>query len=192
MKRLKDDLNYYVHRKFISVQCYQLEAHVYCHTNFIKIKLVKIDSFVNVITSPILMFTFIYSIVIYFILMSFLVKIILGFILLLFSCLLTFYFNVVEESLEIIKSINGVNYTTKNMLGKKVSKFINSSNFVINEAITMSQVISYLAVLTCESSKLTSSRQVNLILTHLLPRNDCLTFIYTHIHSFLNDEKINT
>ncbi|XP_015793072.1 phosphatidylinositol N-acetylglucosaminyltransferase subunit H [Tetranychus urticae] len=189
-KQNMDDIakNYHVCRKFESLKCFQIEAHVYSHSNFIQIKLFKTSSFKNSLLSlyNVIMFGIICLVCNFIHPMSLQLKILLVFTLTSILTLFILNFIIIEESLEIIRSIKGVNYYTKNMLGKETSKFIGSTNFVINEAITMFRVISYLAVLACESNQLTSSKQVNLIFTKMLPRNDCLEFIYTHIHHFLN------
>nr|CAH0102510.1 unnamed protein product [Daphnia galeata] len=94
------------------------------------------------------------------------------------------------ESLLVVKTV-GLQITTIFASGRKSAKFISWERIqgvVINETITMHQVLFYLAILLKYGHGTTT--EILPIFQHSLPRLDCLKKIYKSIHLIVNQYKV--
>jgi len=98
-----------------------------------------------------------------------------------FTSLLTY-----SESLLIVKNV-GIEITTVFASGRKATKFIaweRISGTVINEVITMQQVLFYLAILL--HGGVEEKVEIMPLFQHIMPRLECLKTIYQRLHHILN------
>ncbi|XP_074601600.1 phosphatidylinositol N-acetylglucosaminyltransferase subunit H-like [Brevipalpus obovatus] len=182
---------FHLSRQFANAKDQPIEVHIQRHFNYIQIKIVKNESFAkSVVLIPLcILVIIVYCLHYYLEDLPVYLSFTLGGFGFLFSYFLLCNLIITEESVLIIRSIHGVQYNYRNLLGKVTSKFISSTNIIINEATTMSKVVSYLAVLEVQSSQLSTSQQIHPIFNHLVPRIDCIKLVYSSLYDFLENKQ---
>lgn len=100
------------------------------------------------------------------------------------TCLKLFYFNVCRESVLLVKDL-GVQYTRSGAFGLQRSQFIEQHRIVdvlINEVITMHQVVFYLMLLTCDGTQDNLSEKNQQLLPLFTASTPCLETIKPIYH----------
>lgn len=113
--------------------------------------------------------------------------------LLITALIVRLYFKVMEESLLVMASV-GIQVTRTFALGRTSSKFYHIThinNVVINEAVTMHQVIYYLTILLHDGKGTSEHAMVTQLMPlfqHCWPSLECLQLVYQGVQQVLFDQ----